>query len=407
MSFPSAADVRSVIEGRFRLRTVLQPVVDLRIAEVAGYEALTRFDGSASAPDRWFAAAHASGQGAELEALALRTALSRRPVLPAGTFMAVNVSPHLLDSPLVQAAFDEAAPLGDVVAELTEHVDPGTREPLLNALLGLRARGARIALDDMGTGYSGLRELATLQPDVVKLDRSFTDRCDRDTVKAAVVESLCNIADRLQATLVAEGVERLEELDWLQQSGVPLGQGWLLGRPDDLPQPLAVGIAARLKSRAGLATPANRATAGAIMRWAPGVTPSEAVAHPTVPSTVDHAHAQLHVVLDAWQRPQALMMWGAGGRAGAETPITLRTSVTTPLSHLARQVSTRPAPHRYDPVVCTSEDGTYLGVVDIDQLLRVLADQVDTLGRVHVPTLSAGAGQLPDERQGRARRSAR
>ncbi len=351
--------------------------------------------------------AHACGRGAELEGLALQTALSRRPVLPAGAFLAVNVSPHLLESALVQAAFDEAAPLDDVVVELTEHVGPGKREPLLDALLGLRARGARIALDDMGTGYSGLRELATLQPDVVKLDRSFTDRCDRDTVKAAVVESLCNIADRLQATLVAEGVQRLEELDWLQQSGVPLGQGWLLGRPDDLPQPLSPGIAARLKARAGLATPANRATAGAIMRWAPGVTVSEAPGRAPLPSSPFDRAAQLHVVLDAWQRPQALVLWGADGRGGVERPISLRASVTTPLTHLARQVSTRPEPHRYDPVVCTSDDGTYLGVVDIDHLLRVLADQVDSLGRVHVPTLPAVGPQVPDERHGRERRSAR
>ncbi len=385
---PSADDVRAVVRGRAGLRTVLQPIVDLRLAEIAGYEALTRFEGSFPPPDRWFEAAQAVGLGAELEATALQSAFGRRPELPAGTFLAVNVSPHLLDSPPVQAALDGAAPLDDVVVELTEHVDPGLREPLLKALLGLRARGARIALDDMGTGYSGLRELATLQPDVVKLDRSFTGHCDTDTVKAAVVESLCNIADRLQATLVAEGVERIEELDWLQQSGVPLGQGWLLGRPSDQPQPLAVGTAARLRARADLATPANRATAGAIMRWAPGVTagqiPGRAV---TADGQSPGTPAQLVVLLDAAQRPQSLVLRGADGLPAKEKPITLRAFVGTPLTHLARQVSSRPAAHRYDPVVCTSADGGYLGVVDIDALLRVLADQVDSLARVPVPTL--------------------
>jgi len=391
-----------VLQTGTGLRTALQPIVDLRAAEVAGYEALTRFDRSSAPPDQWFAAAHASRQGPELEALALRSAFARRSALPAGTFLAVNVSPHLLESMPVQAAFDDAAPLADVVVELTEHVDPGEREPLLRALLGVRARGARIALDDMGTGYSGLRELATLQPDVVKLDRSFTDHCDSDTVKAAVVESLCSIADRLQATLVAEGVERLEELDWLQQSGVPLGQGWLLGRPDDVPQPLAPATAARLRSRADLATPANQATAGAIMRWAPGVARAD-VTSPTAarsPSPGGPA-AQVHVVLDAWHRPQGLMLWGANGPAGDEFPITLRTSLETPLTHLARQVSARPAARRFDPVVCTGADGTYLGVVDVDQLLRVLADQVDSLGRVQVPTT-----YVPADRHGRPRSSA-
>ena len=305
-------------------------------------------------------------------------------------FLAVNVSPHLLDSALVQVAFDTAAPLDDVVVELTEHVDPGEREPLLAALIRLRARGARIALDDMGTGYSGLREIATLQPDVVKLDRSFIDHCDTDAVKAAVVESLCRIADRLQATLVAEGVERVEELDWLQQAGVPLGQGWLLGHPHDDPQPLAASTAARLRSRADLATHANRATAGAIMRWAPGIAAAE-VPPPAVATSTpgDASTAQLHVVLDDRQRPQALVMWGPNGAAGDAFPITLRTSVGTPLAHLARQIPARPSSRRYDPVVCTSADGTYLGVLDVDQLLRVLADEVENLARNPVPSVRA------------------
>ncbi len=385
---PTPADVRAALITGSGVRTVLQPIVDLRVAEIVGYEALTRFVGSSAPPDQWFAVAHASGQGAELEALALRCAFSRRADLPAGVFLAANVSPHLLDTQPLQEAFDEAAPLNDVVVELTEHVDPGEREPLLRALLGLRARGARIALDDMGTGYSGLREIATLQPDVVKLDRAFTDHCDSDSVKAAVVESLCRISDRLQATLVAEGVERPEELDWLQRAGVPLAQGWLLGRPDDVPQPLAAGTAARLRSRAELATPANRATAGAIMRWAPGVAGAEMSAHITrwsrAPDSV--AAAQVHVVLDDLHRPRGLVLWGDRGPAGDEFPITLCTSLDTPLTHLARQISARPATQRFDPVVCTGTDGTYLGVVDVDQLLRVLADQVDNLGRVHVPT---------------------
>jgi EAL domain-containing protein (putative c-di-GMP-specific phosphodiesterase class I) len=392
-----------VLDAGTGLRIALQPIVDLRVAEIAGYEALTRFDRSSAPPDQWFAVAQASGQGPALEALALQRAFGRRAEIPDGLFISVNVSPHLLESAPVQEALAAAAPLSGVVVELTEHVDPGEREPLLRALAALRARGARIALDDMGTGYSGLRELATLRPDVVKLDRAFTDHCDSDTVKAAVVESLCSIADRLQATLVAEGVERLEELDWLQRSGVPLGQGWLLGRPDDVPQPLAAGTAARLRSRAELATPANRATAGAIMRWAPGVAGEEMSATVTrwsrAPDSADAA--QVHVVLDAWHRPQALVLWGAHGPAGDEFPITLRTTLETPLTHLARQISARPPDHRFDPVVCTGTDGTYLGVVDVDQLLRVLADQVDSLGRVHVPTT-----YVPADLQGRPRSSA-
>ncbi len=375
---PGASDIHDVLRDGSALRVVLQPIIDLRLAQVAGYEALTRFGGSPVPPDVWFAAAELAGVGPELEALAMRRALERRAELPAGTFLAVNVSPHLLGSSAVQTVLDQAAPLDGVVVELTEHVDPGERGELLRGLAGVRSRGARIALDDTGTGYSGLREIATLKPDVVKLDRSFVDHCDTDAVKAAVVESLCGIAHRLQATLVAEGVERTEELDWLQQAGVPLAQGWLLGHPHESPRPLAISTVERLRSRADLSTAPNRATAGAVMHWAPGVASSDVFA--PARNAVRHrdgVDALVHVVLDAARRPQALVMWASDGPVGDPFPITLRTLTSTSLAQLARQIPARPRRHRYDPVVCTNGDGTYLGVVEVDQILRVLADEVD------------------------------
>jgi EAL domain-containing protein (putative c-di-GMP-specific phosphodiesterase class I) len=378
LTSPTFEEVERVVRSGSGLKIFLQPIVDLRFAHVAGYEALARFDGSVVTPDRWFAVAQLAGLGAELEALALSAALDRRQELAASAFLAVNISPHLLGSPPVQAAFAAAAPLDDIVVELTEHVDAGSRDELLDALLSLRGRGARIALDDMGTGYSGLREIATLQPDVVKLDRSFVDHCDRDPVKAAVVELMCGIANRLHATLIAEGVERVQELDWLQQAGVPLAQGWLLGRPAESPQQLGAGTAAHLRSGADLSAPANRATAGAIMRWAPEVSPADTPPRGGPwPSQPDEQLPQLHVVLDDAHRPRALVMYGADGPVGEPLPITLRAYTGTPLTQLARQIPARPLAHRYDPVVCTTMDGKYLGILEVDQLLRVLADEVD------------------------------
>jgi EAL domain-containing protein (putative c-di-GMP-specific phosphodiesterase class I) len=393
---PTVGDVDAVVRTGAGLRTLLQPIVDLRFAQIGGYEALTRFDGSPVAPDRWFAVAQQMGQGAELEALALQTAFDRRHELATTEFLAVNISPHLLGSAPVQAAFDAATPLDNIVVELTEHVDPGSREKLLEALLSLRARGARIALDDMGTGYSGLREIATLQPDVVKLDRSFVDHCDTDAVKAAVVELMCGISNRLNATLIAEGVERVQELDWLQQAGVPMAQGWLLGRPDESTRPLATGTAERLRSSADRFAPPNRATAGAIMRAAPGLPATETPpARRRAHSHADEPLPQLRVLLDAAHRPRAMVMYGNDGPVGEVFPITLRTFTGTPLAQLARQIPARPLAHRYDPVVCTSVDGKYLGVLEVDQLLRVLADEVDALARKQAPDNPGTVGASP------------
>src|SRR5471032_3349036 len=96
---PTVGDVEAVLRTGTGMQTFLQPIVDLRFAQVAGYEALARFHGSLVAPDHWFAVALTSGLGAELEALALRTALGRRHELEPTAFLAVNISPHLLGSP--------------------------------------------------------------------------------------------------------------------------------------------------------------------------------------------------------------------------------------------------------------------------------------------------------------------
>jgi hypothetical protein len=158
---------------------------------------------------------------------------------------------------------------------------------------------------------------------------------------------------------------------------VPLAQGWLLGRPDASTQPLGAGTAAHVRSGADLAAPANRATAGAIMRWAPELSPDSPPRGEPWLSQPDEHVAQLHVLLDDARRPRALVMYGSEGPVGEPFPITMRAYTGTPLTQLARQIPARPLAYRYDPVVCTTTDGKYLGILEVDQLLRVLADQID------------------------------
>ena len=103
-------------------------------------------------------------------------------------------------------------------------------------------------------------------------------------------------------------------------------------------------------------------------------------------------------------RGSARRPWCCGvltGQPATSSPSRCGRSLDTPLTQLARQVTARPPDRRFDPVVCTGTDGTYLGVVDVDQLLRVLADQVERVGRVQVPTT-----YVPADLQGRPRSSA-
>jgi EAL domain-containing protein (putative c-di-GMP-specific phosphodiesterase class I) len=102
---------------------------------------------------------------------------------------------------------------------------------LLDAIEPLRARGARLAVDDMGAGYSGLRQITTVMPSYLKLDRSLVTGIDSDSDRAALVGALVGYSQQVGCLLVAEGVETEAELQAVRRLGVPLVQGFYLSRP--------------------------------------------------------------------------------------------------------------------------------------------------------------------------------
>ena len=225
------AEFRTLLEQPHAVRPVFQPLVSLPAGEIVGYEALARFDdGRGLPPSWWFAQAHRFGLGLKLEAEAVRVAMAQ-PGRPPGTFLSVNLSPSALRSPQVRAVLPDD--LSGLVIEITEqeeilHED---NEALQKALAPLRARGARIAVDDAGAGYAGLQQVLRMQADVIKLDRSLVSGVNTDRVKAALVRSLVHFAAETDADLCAEGIETIEELQTLGELGVSLAQGFALGRP--------------------------------------------------------------------------------------------------------------------------------------------------------------------------------
>lgn len=215
------------------VRTVFQPIVDLTRHLVVGYEALTRFaDGSGRhlGPEEWFAAAHELGAGADLEATCLARALTHRVSLPEGCFLSLNVDPDSLRSPRVRSVLLDQQRLDGVVLEITEH-RPWTWSAMQPAVEELRSIGARFAIDNAGTGQTGLRQLLEVRPEVLKLDRGIVDGIDGDEAKEALVEMIELFSRRIGAVVLAEGVETTEEANCLRSLGIPLAQGYLFGRP--------------------------------------------------------------------------------------------------------------------------------------------------------------------------------
>jgi hypothetical protein len=121
--------------------------------------------------------------------------------------------------------------LSDLIVELTEHeVYPGD-SLLAHSLATLRERGARIAIDDAGAGYAGLKQVMWVRPDIVKLDIELTRGIGSDAVRMALVESLVRFARRVGATVCAEGIESHDDIEVLANLDVPCGQGYAIGRP--------------------------------------------------------------------------------------------------------------------------------------------------------------------------------
>jgi len=224
--------VDDVLAGTIAVEARFQPIIDLKRRTVVGYEALARFDavgGSHFGPDAWFRAAHEVGRAAELEARVLRAAFAWRADLPRNCFLAVNVEPESLTHRAVRDVFAQQERLGGVVVEITEH-RPLDLDALEAPLAQIRGAGAMIAVDDAGAGYAGLQQVLTLRPAIVKLDKELIAGIDRDEAKAALAEMFGNFANRIDAWMLAEGIETAGEARRLVDLGVPLAQGWFFGR---------------------------------------------------------------------------------------------------------------------------------------------------------------------------------
>ena len=211
------------------VKPVFQAIVSLSTGKAVGYESLARFDGKpALPPSWWFSQAHRFGLGGALEAEAVRVALAT-PERPPDSFLSVNLSPSALASREIRDQLPDD--LRGIVIEITEEERVLDVQALQRHLDPLRARGARIAVDDAGEGYAGLQQVMSMRADIIKLDRALVADVHTDPAKIALIGSLVHFARSTNAVICAEGIETLDELRVLIHLGVAHGQGWALGRP--------------------------------------------------------------------------------------------------------------------------------------------------------------------------------
>ncbi|WP_051560317.1 EAL domain-containing protein [Marinobacterium jannaschii] len=305
---------QSAIERNFemQLREILQteallphfqPIVDLRRGDIIGYEALIRgpVGSPLEMPGPLFNAAIEAGLQNPLELLCRKRSLEEFAEQKIGHKLFLNISASLLGTPEHQEGFTAellqqlGIPLENIVIEISEQHPFDHHGLSREAVEHYRDMGFKIAIDDLGTGYSGLKLWSELRPDYVKIDRHFVSGIDRDPVKHEFVRSICNIGQAMQCQVIAEGIEHAEELKTLKKLGIAIGQGFYLGYPQPKPEtPYDKSrVILEYKERAPSAGISMSETAYSLLRPAPAVAPDSRV---TDVSELLHEHPELSAI---------------------------------------------------------------------------------------------------------------
>ena len=234
-------NLRKVIEGE-QVQMVYQPVLDLVDRQVIGLEALTRVPRSRFPnPEILFKIAQQNNTLWTLERICRNRALAGLPHLTAGQKLFLNVEPdslhdpHLLEQPFADRLLQAGLRPQQIVLEITERTAIQDFTMVRRMITRCRRQGYQVAMDDVGSGYAGLQTIAEINPDYIKMDMSLVRDIHRHSIKRELVSTIRRFSDSTGITLVAEGVETLEELKSLVDAGVRCAQGFLFSRPARAP----------------------------------------------------------------------------------------------------------------------------------------------------------------------------
>lgn len=215
-----------------------QPIIAIQSGIPHGYEALSRGpEGSPlHMPGPLFDYGTRLGRLLQLEQVCRKAAISLAPI-DNNERLFLNINPQTLNDPsFVKGrtkdwALTKGLKPSQIVFEITEHEAIEDYDTFRKTINHYRAQGFLIAIDDMGSGYSGLLTLVELTPDYIKLDRGLISHIDTEPSKQAMVEAMVMVAHKIGAQTIAEGIETVQELAVVSALGADYGQGFLLGRP--------------------------------------------------------------------------------------------------------------------------------------------------------------------------------
>ncbi|MFC4779635.1 EAL domain-containing protein [Paenibacillus sp. GCM10023252] len=224
------------------INPVYQPILSIKSNEVFGYEALTRctdsrwFDG----PLQLFSYAEQEGMVYALDRLAREKAIDGCMGIKPNQKLFINIMSQIMQDPgflpgqTLSLLEKQGLSPRNVVFEITERSSIEDFGAVKKVLEHYRSQGYQIAIDDVGAGYSSLQSIVELRPDYIKVDRSLIQNIDHDEMKEHILGTLTELSAKMGISVIAEGIERPQELEQVRAMGVHYAQGYLLGRPASL-----------------------------------------------------------------------------------------------------------------------------------------------------------------------------
>ncbi|GFP75049.1 GGDEF domain-containing protein [Clostridium fungisolvens] len=237
-NYSEVAELKSILDSK-NISTVYQPIVSLLDATIIGYEALSRgpISSPLQNPDKLFKSAQTYNKTWELEQLCRIKAIERATNLDKDKYLFINVDPHIFKDEKFKRGFTKEF-LAEhnmspdcIVFEITEKTCIEDYKGFRQALDNYVDQGYKIAIDDTGSGYSGLKMLNETKPHYIKIDMDLIRDINKDSFKQSLLECFVKLSESTNMKLIAEGIETEEELKTLISLGVYAGQGYFISRP--------------------------------------------------------------------------------------------------------------------------------------------------------------------------------
>jgi diguanylate cyclase (GGDEF)-like protein len=385
---------RSIVR-KGQITMLFQPIYDFKKGTVLAWEALARGprDSELESPSLLFDFAEQTGQLFILEQACRARAMQTVGALGPGQSLFLNihpravVDPHFAPGKTLELIRKHGLEPDNIVFEITERHSIRDFTAFHKTLDHYRSQGFKIAVDDAGTGYSGLSTIAALKPDFIKVDMSLIRDVDKDPVRRALMETMVTLAGRIGSEIIAEGIESKGEAATLIEIGVHYGQGYFLSRPlfPKPETPLDLKELAPLRNDA-LSRLACSIPIGQLVQKTLTVTPRTPVQSVQRIFSSNPALSSVVVVEDG--KPLGLVMGYSldrhlatlyGRALYAEKPVSVLMDATPmiaedrePVEAVAKNANNRETIKAYDEVIVT-RGGEFLGVVTVQKMLTTLA----------------------------------